>query len=55
MELCGFEHKNVGNQCYFPAKYMENYLNDFADHFGLRKFIKVFHYKNYKLQPTNGG
>ncbi|XP_050521460.1 uncharacterized protein LOC126894462 [Daktulosphaira vitifoliae] len=52
MELCDFEHKNVGNQCYFPSKYMENYINDFADHFDLRKYIKLHHHVE-KISPVH--
>lgn len=41
MELCGFPHKDVGDACYFPAAYIQKYLNDFTDHFNLRPCIKV--------------
>ncbi|XP_050429738.1 senecionine N-oxygenase-like isoform X2 [Adelges cooleyi] len=54
MELSGFEHKNVGDQCYFPAKYMENYVNDVADHFNLRQYIKLHHHVE-KINPINDG
>lgn len=41
MELSGFPHKGVGDACYFPAAYIQKYLNDFTDHFNLRQYIKV--------------
>lgn len=41
MELSGFPHKDVGDACYFPAAYIQKYLNDFTDHFNLRQYIKV--------------
>jgi len=41
MELSGFPHKGVGDACYFPASYIQKYLNDFTDHFNLRPYIKV--------------
>lgn len=41
MELSGFPHKGVGDACYFPAAYVQKYLNDFTDHFNLRQYIKV--------------
>jgi hypothetical protein len=41
MELSGFPHKGVGDACYFPAAYIQKYLNDFTDHFNLRPYIKV--------------
>lgn len=41
MELCGFPHKGVGDACYFPAEYIQKYLENFTDHFNLRKYIKV--------------
>lgn len=41
MELCGFPHKGVGDACYFPAAYIQKYLEDFTDHFNLRQHIKV--------------
>lgn len=41
MELSGFPHTGVGDACYFPAAYIQKYLNDFTDHFNLRSHIKV--------------
>lgn len=41
MELSGFPHTGVGDACYFPASYIQKYLNDFTDHFNLRPYIKV--------------
>lgn len=41
MELSGFPHKGVGDACYFPAAYIQKYLNDFTDNFNLRQYIKV--------------
>jgi len=41
MELSGFPHTGVGDTCYFPAAYIQKYLNDFTDHFNLRPHIKA--------------
>lgn len=41
MELSGFPHTGVGDACYFPAAYIQKYLNDFTDHFNLRPYIKA--------------
>lgn len=41
MELCGFPHKGVGDACYFPAAYIQKYLNDFTDNYNLRQYVKV--------------
>jgi len=41
MELSGFPHTGVGDACYFPAAYIQKYLNDFTDHFNLRPHIKA--------------
>jgi len=41
MGLCGFPHNGVGDVSYFPAAYIQKYLNDFTDHFNLRQYIKV--------------
>ncbi|KAL5235469.1 hypothetical protein ACI65C_002879 [Semiaphis heraclei] len=52
MELSGFPHTGVGDACYFPAAYIQKYLNDFTDHFNLRSHIK-FHHHVEKVRPIN--
>ncbi|KAF0755600.1 senecionine N-oxygenase-like isoform X1 [Aphis craccivora] len=52
MELSGFPHTGVGDACYFPASYIQKYLNDFTDHFNLRPYIKFNHHVE-KVRPIN--
>jgi cation diffusion facilitator CzcD-associated flavoprotein CzcO len=41
MELQGFPHKGPEDKSYVAANEMLKYLEDYADHFHLRKHIKV--------------
>jgi len=41
MELQGFPHKGPEDKSYVAANEMLKYLEDYADHFNLRKHIKV--------------
>lgn len=47
MELSGYRHKGQGDKSYIAANDVLNYLNDFADNFELRKYIKLRHHVNY--------
>lgn len=41
MELSGYHHKGHADKSYIAANDVLQYLNDFADNFDLRKYIKV--------------
>lgn len=41
MELPGFPHKDPEDKSYVAAKDMLKYLEDYADHFDLKKHVKV--------------
>lgn len=41
MELQGFPHKGPEDKSYVAANEMLKYLEDYADHFDLKKHIKV--------------
>ncbi|KAI5729420.1 hypothetical protein M8J76_002394 [Diaphorina citri] len=47
MELSGYHHKCNPDKSYITANDVLEYLNDFADNFNLRKYIKFRHYVNY--------
>lgn len=44
MELPGFPHGGPAEQSYIPANLVLNYLNDYAEHFGLKKYVKFHHH-----------
>jgi len=41
MELPGFPHKGPEDKSYVAAKDMLKYLEDYADHFDLKRHVKV--------------
>ncbi|KAI5730367.1 hypothetical protein M8J76_012846 [Diaphorina citri] len=52
MELCGYGYKGNADKSYIGAKDVLEYLNDFADNFGLRHYIKFRHHVNC-VKPMN--
>ncbi|XP_050540119.1 senecionine N-oxygenase-like isoform X2 [Daktulosphaira vitifoliae] len=53
MELPGFPHKGPEDKSYVTANDMLKYLEDYAEHFGLIKFIK-FHHHIKEVSPLEG-
>uniref|UniRef100_A0A8D8LMA6 Flavin-containing monooxygenase n=1 Tax=Cacopsylla melanoneura TaxID=428564 RepID=A0A8D8LMA6_9HEMI len=53
MELSGYHHKRHADKSYIAANDVLQYLNDFADNFELRKYIKFRHHVNY-VKPIDG-
>jgi hypothetical protein len=47
MELSGYHHKCNPDKSYITANDVLEYLNDFADNFNLRKYIKVCNLYRY--------
>ncbi|XP_025412135.1 flavin-containing monooxygenase FMO GS-OX4-like [Sipha flava] len=53
MELPGFPHKGPEDKSYVAANEMLKYLEDYADHFDLKKHIK-FHHHVKNISPLEG-
>jgi cation diffusion facilitator CzcD-associated flavoprotein CzcO len=50
MELPGFPHKGPEDKSYVAANEMLKYLEDYADHFDLKKHIKVNNYDSVNAE-----